>query len=308
MAGVGLGRALAMRTRREASALPTTSADALDDKLHAPRRANARDAALLFVALVALGGAAFVLLPPHATAATLAAAGNKSPLDLALAKAFRGGVGGVAGGFVQVLTFMWLRTAMNYQYANGGNLQDALASLWRDGGIRRLYQGWNFALVQAPLSRFGDTFANAGVLALFASYGAENVAFASVIASGAGSLWKVVLMPVDAYKTTYQVRGPEAASVLWSRVEANGIGELYSGVFANLAANWVGSYPWFFTYNLVQQSNLFQSGGGDDAALLVALSPAAAALVRDALSGVCASAVSGHGTVGDRRTGDSGLR
>ena len=35
-------------------------------------------------------------------------------------KAFRGGVAGFAAGVIQVGSFMWMRTTMNYQYANGG--------------------------------------------------------------------------------------------------------------------------------------------------------------------------------------------
>ena len=239
--------------------------------------------------------------PPPATAATAAAAAaGKGPLELALAKAFRGGLGGVAGGVVQVMTFMWLRTAMNYQYANGGGLMEALNALWRENGIRRLYQGWSFAIVQAPLSRFGDTFANAGVLAVFSIYYGEgvNVGIASFLASGAGSLFKVALMPIDAYKTTFQVRGPQAAAILMSRVRSNGVGELYSGLFANLAANWVGSYPWFLTYNFCQ-THLFvgmgdasSSSSSSASTALLLLSPGLLVLVRDALSGICASAVS----------------
>ena len=33
----------------------------------------------------------------------------------ASAKAFRGGVAGMAAGVIQVCTFMWMRTLMNYQ-------------------------------------------------------------------------------------------------------------------------------------------------------------------------------------------------
>ena len=50
-------------------------------------------------------------------------------LKKASEKAFRGGMAGFCAGIVQVASFMWMRTAMNYQYANGGNmLQVRLAS------------------------------------------------------------------------------------------------------------------------------------------------------------------------------------
>ena len=34
---------------------------------------------------------------------------------------------------------------------------EALAALYAQGGIARFYQGMSAALLQAPLSRFGDT-------------------------------------------------------------------------------------------------------------------------------------------------------
>ena len=66
---------------------------------------------------------------------------------------------------------MWLRTTMNYQYANGTSTLTALRTLYKDGGIPRFYKGLAPALIQGPLSRFGDTAANAGVLAVLSGVG-----------------------------------------------------------------------------------------------------------------------------------------
>ena len=88
----------------------------------------------------------------------------------ASARAFRGGVAGFAAGVIQVGTFMWMRTAMNYQYANGGTMLGSIKSLYKEGGVPRLYKGMSFAIVQAPLSRFGDTAANTGVIAALEAY------------------------------------------------------------------------------------------------------------------------------------------
>ncbi len=73
-------------------------------------------------------------------------------------EALRGGVPGMLAMVGQVSTLMWLRTTVNYQYAHGGtSMRAALAALWKQGGVRRLYSGVSVALLQAPLSRFGDS-------------------------------------------------------------------------------------------------------------------------------------------------------
>lgn len=84
-------------------------------------------------------------------------------------KALGGGKAGASAAVVQVFSLMWLRTSMNYQYRYGGNLLSSLQTLWQEGGIPRLYQGLPFALIQGPLTRFGDTAANVGILALLES-------------------------------------------------------------------------------------------------------------------------------------------
>ena len=82
-------------------------------------------------------------------------------LAKASGKAMEGGMAGASAAAVQVLSLMWLRTAMNYQYRYGTSTSQALSLLYKEGGIPRLYQGLPFALVQGPMSRFGDTAANA---------------------------------------------------------------------------------------------------------------------------------------------------
>ena len=97
-----------------------------------------------------------------ASASHVIAAATPVALDYgALAtKAIGGGASGALAGVVQVSSLMWLRTAMNYQYANGGNGTLAtVATLYEEGGLPRLYRGVQYALVQNPLSRFGDAAA-----------------------------------------------------------------------------------------------------------------------------------------------------
>lgn len=197
----------------------------------------------------------------------------------AAARAFKGGAAGFAAGVIQVVTFMWLRTSMNYQYANGGTLGNAIKTLAKEGGVARFYRGVNFAILQAPLSRFGDTAANTGVLA-FLEVTSPNmpVGVQTAFASTGGALWRIAIMPIDAYKTTLQVRGAEALKVLKDKVASNGPGVLYYGAVANFTANWVGNYPWFVTHNFLQR-RIPQAEGKMK-------------LVRNAFIGICSSSVS----------------
>lgn len=48
------------------------------------------------------------------------------------------------------------------QYRYGTTTTEALRHLYREGGVVRFYRGLGPALLQGPLSRFGDTAANAG--------------------------------------------------------------------------------------------------------------------------------------------------
>ena len=47
---------------------------------------------------------------------------------------------------------------------------DCPATFKTAGGIRRFYRGYGPALLQGPISRFGDTAANVGILALLESH------------------------------------------------------------------------------------------------------------------------------------------
>lgn len=199
-------------------------------------------------------------------------------------KALGGGKAGASAAVVQVLSLMWLRTTMNYQYRYGGNLSSALGILWEQGGVARLYQGLPFALLQGPLTRFGDTAANVGILALLESFPGVPLPLKTAGASVAAGLWRIVLMPVDASKTAMQVEGEDGLGRLWQRVGESGPGVLYRGAAAQVAATAVGHFPWFVTYNFLNEALPLVSGTDSNAALL--------SLVRSASMGLTASCVS----------------
>ncbi|KNC78312.1 hypothetical protein SARC_09248 [Sphaeroforma arctica JP610] len=171
-------------------------------------------------------------------------------------RAIGGGVPGAVAMGINVTSLMWLRTTMNYQYRYGTSTTEAFKHLYKEGGIRRFYRGYGPALFQGPLSRFGDTAANAGVLALLDSYDTTSnlpVGVKTIFASAAAATWRVFLMPVDTLKTTMQVEGAKGVSQLRGKLSSGGPKVLYSGAIAASGATFVGHYPWFFVYNLLQE-------------------------------------------------------
>jgi hypothetical protein len=120
------------------------------------------------------------------------------------------GIGGAATHPFCRLTFSFLSlfVQVNYQYRNGTTFPVALRTLYADGGIPRFYRGVLPALVQGPLSRFGDTAANTGVLTLVNHIDLTkdmNIGIKTMFASAAAALFRIFLMPVDTVKTTMYV-------------------------------------------------------------------------------------------------------
>lgn len=179
---------------------------------------------------------------------------------------------------LQVLLLMWLRTTINYMYKNGGTIEEAFTSLYNEGGIGRFYQGVGPALMQGPLSRFGDTAANEGVKALLESFHLSSF-IVTLAASNTAALWRIVITPIDTFKTIMQVEGVKGISILMERIKINGVLTLYNGAFGTWAATFIGHYPWFAVLNALEP--LWKKPKGKFAQL-----------VRNACIGLCASLVS----------------
>ena len=173
----------------------------------------------------------------------------------ALGSAIEGGITGAAAQAVNVITLMWLRTVMNVQMANGGSMMGTIKLLYKEGGVPRFYRGLVPALIGSPLSRFGDTFANAGALAATEHIDAPifvKTALASVSAGG----MRIFLLPIDAWKTNKQVHGKSGLQGLLDKarqVPNRSIANLYGwnvlwhGALASATATAVGHWPWFGT-------------------------------------------------------------
>lgn len=153
---------------------------------------------------------------------------------------------------IQVSTLMWLRTTMNYQYRHGTSTTEALKTLYRQGGVVRFYRGFLPALFQGPLSRFGDTAANDGALAMLDSFDSTRdlpTPVKSLTASTTAAGFRILLMPIDACKTILQVEGKDGLSVLAAKIRARGPSVVFHGALASAGATFVGHFPWFYTYN-----------------------------------------------------------
>jgi len=112
---------------------------------------------------------------------------------------------------------------MNYQYRYGTSTTQAIHTLYADGGWTRYYQGLSAALIQGPVSRFGDTAANAGILALLNSNPTMRKLpslLKTVFASVAAAAFRMVLTPIDTVKTTLQTQGKPGMQILRARVSA----------------------------------------------------------------------------------------
>jgi len=200
----------------------------------------------------------------------------------AAARAAQGGTAGAIAMASQVLALMWMRTTINYQYRYGLSTMDSFRALYKDGGIPRFYRGLGPALLQGPLSRFGDTAANTGAIALLNGFEVtENlpIMVKTAAASFLSGMFRVILMPVDTFKTVMQVEGKDGVSKLMTKFRAKGPTVFFHGAMAAWAANTVGHYPWFAMYNYLSET-------------LPRGESTVEKLGRQALIGFCSSAVS----------------
>jgi hypothetical protein len=166
-------------------------------------------------------------------------------------KALSGGLAGMGAQAINVLALMWMRTIMNYQYRYGGNLTDVVKKLYAEGGIPRFYRGLAPGLIQAPVSRFGDTAANDGALAAL-EFTSLPTAVKTMAASASAAGFRVFLMPIDAWKTTKQVEGKEGLKRLIEKTKKHPTA-LWQGAVGAMTATWVGHYPWFYTNNQLRE-------------------------------------------------------
>merc|ERR1719265_443357 len=141
---------------------------------------------------------------------------------------------------------------MNYQYRYGTSTMEALKHLYKEGGILRFYRGYGAALAQGPLSRFGDTAANVGVLAFLDADSKTRELpewQKTFFVSGAAAGYRIFLTPLDTVKTIMQVEGKEGMKMLFAKAKVGGPAVYYHGAMAAATATFMGNYPFWATYN-----------------------------------------------------------
>ncbi|RMZ74489.1 mitochondrial carrier [Pyrenophora seminiperda CCB06] len=241
---------LAHDATRQQTATPSQSDDDLDE----PEKATLSTWYYVWRALLALLTVLIIVL---FIKAWIDADDVDFDLKGALKRALGGGLSGAAAMILQVLLLMPIRTIMNYQYRHGTKTIVATKTLYRDGGLGRYYQGMGAALIQGPVARFGDTAANAGILALLQSNGFLKQLpspIQTIFASACAAAFRMILTPIDTLKTTLQAQGPSGWGILRQRIKSDGIGSLWWGAFATAAATFVGHYPWFAVYNFLSEA------------------------------------------------------
>ena len=181
---------------------------------------------------------------------------NNSDKDIftkAFNRAIGGGLAGSSAMVVQITSLMWLRTTMNYQYRYGGTFKNSMKKLYSDGGIPRFYRGYSAAIAIGPLSRFGDTASNAYILSLFEN-SSVPIGVQTICGSVVAASWRAFLMPIDALKTSLQVDGKSGLNILKNKIKSQNPLILYQGTIASMSATFVGHYPWFLTYNVLNEN------------------------------------------------------
>ena len=175
-----------------------------------------------------------------------------TPLKI-INKAFYSSLSGMIAMGSQVSLLMWMRTSVNYQYRNGGTIKNTFKSLYREGGLLRFYRGYSMAMLQAPLSRFGD-IASYSITKQYGEHYDLSLPLQTGISTMATCMWRFVLMPIDTSKTMMQVHGNTGLSTLSNKIKTHGIGSLYQGYTGTLGATMMGYYPWFLTFGYLDKN------------------------------------------------------
>ncbi len=182
--------------------------------------------------------------------------GETMKVNEILRRSLLSGISGMTAMVIQVSTLMWMRTIMNNQYRKGGTIKQTVKTLYAEGGVRRFYRGVSVAMIQGPMSRFGDTFSNTLFISLMNSNERTKKLPIMIKTAGASliaALYRIILTPIDTTKTILQVEGKQGLKILRNKIKLKGLPVMYYGALAASAATFVGHYPWFATFNYLDE-------------------------------------------------------
>lgn len=144
----------------------------------------------------------------------------KSLVHDAVADAISDGKYGAMAGIIQVFLMMWVRTVTHYQHRYGLNAFETIQKLYSEGGIPRFYKGISYAIIQAPLSRFGSIASNSAAKRLSTLIKDQKYSMMMTTSLGTvfASIWRLLIVPIDTCKTVLQVEGRSGFHTLLQQV------------------------------------------------------------------------------------------
>lgn len=166
--------------------------------------------------------------------------------------AFLEGMAGAKAMATDVVLLIWLRTVMNRQFRHGGSMTDTIRLLYREGGVRRFYRGFTFAIIEAPLSRGVGAAANYATLHMLSRSETAHhmpLVLKTAISSLAVASFRILYYPLDTAKTILQVEGASGLRLLRRKVRNHGFSVLYHGSSYAILGAAVKHTLWFTTYN-----------------------------------------------------------
>lgn len=214
------------------------------------------------------------ILPPSPQSPLPSGSGGDVPHSMlvirrAMERALQSGIAGAGAMTVDVFLLMWLRTTMNYQYRHGTTMKETFAELWRQGGVRRFYRGFGFALFEGPLSRFTSTATNMAAFEIMDSFDATrgtSIAVKTLCASTASGILRLAYFPVDTCKCILQVEGQDGLKILAQKIRHSGSAVLWHGGLSAATNTGTRHFLWFVTHNYLDTflpgSSSSSSGGG----------------------------------------------
>jgi len=117
--------------------------------------------------------------------------------------------------------------------------------------VRRFYRGLMPAMILAPTARFGDTAANELALSSLSNT-QMPLALKTLCASVTAASFRVMILPLDAWKVMKQVHGKAGLEHLVHKASQNPLALWYGGLGV-LFTQGFGHYQWFYTNNLLRE-------------------------------------------------------